>query len=102
MAFSELPDASQLPSVPKPDQLTPLECPVCNTSSGRVVVLSLSEAELPRPASVAKLRNPTLRKNNRPKATATNLFGCDVANPGLMLVSIPNPQKRCRANLIFF
>ena len=101
MALSEPPEASQLPSGPKAEQSTPLECPVCNTSSGRVVVLSLREAEFPRPASVAKLRNPTLRKNNRPKATATILLGCDVANPELILVSMPNPQNRCRAILIF-
>src|SRR3989442_9229772 len=97
MALSEPPEASQRPSGPKTAQLTPLECPVCNTSSGRVVVLSLSEAELPRPASVAKLKKLILRKTD---ATAAILLGCDVANPELILVSMPNPQNRCRAILI--
>src|SRR5437016_10404926 len=80
MALSDPPEASQLPSGPNAEQLTPLECPVCNTNSGRFVVFSFSEAKGPRPASVGKLRYQTLRKNDRPKATARILLVCEVAN----------------------
>src|SRR5437764_5980870 len=84
MALSDPPEASQLPSGPNAEQLTPLECPVCNTNSGRVVVLSLSEAEFTEPATVAKLRSAMRNRSDTLNTVAAIALRRVVVNSELM------------------